>query len=101
VIWLLALFYLLFDMLPLKWLAFPLIVAGMNSIALYLMGQLLRPWAIQKVVEVHAGGFLATTLGASALADDMYGRLIFPTAAVVVFWLIALWMYRRKIFVRV
>jgi predicted acyltransferase len=35
------------------------------------------------------------------LADDMFGRLVAPTSAVIVFWLIALWMYRQKFFVRV
>jgi hypothetical protein len=35
------------------------------------------------------------------LADDMCGRITEPTPALLVFWLIALWRYRRKIFLRV
>jgi predicted acyltransferase len=83
-----------------QWVAFPLVVVGMNSIAFYMMGQLLRPW-VQKMIHIHFGGLLESTLGVATLADDMYGRLFNPTAAFVVFWLIALWMYRQKLFVRV
>ena len=58
VIWMLAAFYLVFDLCRLRWLAFPLIVVGMNSIAMYMMGQLLRPWAI-KTVKIHFLGSAA------------------------------------------
>ncbi|MDB4793314.1 DUF5009 domain-containing protein, partial [bacterium] len=53
VIGLFALFYLLFDLWPLKKLAFPLVVVGMNSIFVYMMGQLLRPWIYKEVVTRH------------------------------------------------
>ncbi|QDU39178.1 hypothetical protein Mal4_35140 [Maioricimonas rarisocia] len=101
VIWLLALFYMLFDILPLRRLAFPLVVLGMNSIAVYMMGQLLRGWTADKVVGIHLTGFLETLFGPAAMADDMFGRLIGPTAVVIVFWLIAYWMYRQRYFIRV
>ncbi len=72
VIWALAAFYLLFDLCRLRWLAFPLVVIGMNSLAFYLMGQLLRPWA-EKTVQTHFGGLIAYYLGPSLTADDMFG----------------------------
>lgn len=109
VIAMLAAFYLVFDLCRLRWLAFPLVVVGMNSIAMYLMGQLLGPWASQSV-KIHLGVVLrwaadqlqqAQVVGADFLADDMFGRMVGPTSAFVVFWLIALWMYRQKFFVRV
>lgn len=100
VIWMLAAFYFVFDLCRLRWLAFPLIVVGMNSIAAYIMGWTMRPWAI-KNVETHFGGWLEWMIGPGALADDMYGRLVGPTAAFVVFWLILWWMYRQRFFVRV
>ena len=90
----------LFDLCRLKWIAFPLVIVGMNSIAMYMMGQLLRPWAT-KTVQIHFGDALQRAFGPAVFADDMYGRVIAPTAAFVVFWLIALWMYRQKVFVRV
>ncbi len=100
VIWLLAAFYATFDILPLRKLAFPLVVVGMNSIAIYLMGQLMRGWTVSKVVRVHFHGLLESIFGSAAMADDMYGRLIEPTAAALVFWLIALWMWKRGLFLR-
>ena len=87
--------------MPLRKLAFPLVVLGMNSIAVYMMGQLLRSWTARKVVGIHLTGFLETLFGPEALRDDMYGRLIEPTAVVVIFWLVAFWMYRQRYFIRV
>lgn len=98
---LLALFYVLFDVLPLKKLAFPLVVVGMNSIVMYLMGQMLRPWVTNKVVQTHFGNLLVTVLGPTALSYEGLGAVILPTAAFVVFWLIAFWMYRNRYFVRI
>jgi len=100
VIWMLGLSYLLFDLFRLRWLAFPLMVVGMNSIAMYMMGQLLRPWTI-RMIYVHLCGWLELVLPERALADDMFGRIFGPTAAFVVFWLIAYWMYRRSLFLRI
>ncbi len=101
VIWMLAGFYLLFDVLPLKVLAFPLVVVGMNSIAIYLMGELIRGWTINKVVRIHLTGFFETAFGTDALAADRYGPIIFTTAAALIFWLLAWGMYRRKVFLRI
>ncbi|MFV1965348.1 MAG: acyltransferase family protein [Pirellulaceae bacterium] len=100
VIWMLAAFYLVFDLCRLRWLAFPLIVVGMNSIVMYMMGQLMRPWCT-KMVHVHLGSLLEWAFGPELLADDMFGRIADPTAALMVFWLIAFWLYRKKFFVRV
>lgn len=100
VIWILALFYLLFDVLPLRWLALPWIVVGMNSIAMYLMGQLMRPWT-QGIVQTHFGQAIERLFGIGSMADDMYGRMLNPAAAFLVFWLIAFWMYRNRYIVRI
>ncbi|MCA9108729.1 MAG: hypothetical protein KDA52_02175 [Planctomycetaceae bacterium] len=101
VIWMLAAFYAVFDILPLKKLAFPLAVVGMNSIAMYLMGQLISGWVETNVVSIHFTGFLQSLFGENAVDDGMYGRLIMPTARFAVFWLIAWWMYRQRYFVRI
>ena len=101
VIWMLAGFYFLFDILPLKVLAFPLVVVGMNSIAIYLMGELLRGWTINKVVRIHLTGLFETIFGTDALANDRYGPIIFTTAAALIFWLVAWLLYRRKAFLRI
>ena len=100
VIWMLAAFYFVFDVLPLKILAFPLTVFGMNSLAVYLMGELLRGWTREKVVKIHLTGILETIFGTDKLAPDMFGLIIYAAATVFVFWLVTLWMNSRKIFVR-
>ncbi|MEZ6121534.1 MAG: hypothetical protein R3C49_00005, partial [Planctomycetaceae bacterium] len=79
VIGMLALFYLLFDILPLRRLAFPLVVVGMNSLVMYLLGQLLRPWVTQQIVIKHFGGVLTTFCGQRALDTDNIGVVILPT----------------------
>ncbi|MEZ6129703.1 MAG: hypothetical protein R3C59_13555 [Planctomycetaceae bacterium] len=101
VIWLLAGFYFVFDILPFQRLAFPLVVVGMNSIAMYLMGQLLRPWVTDNIVTTHFGGVLTSLFGPSAVSNDGWGAIVLPTATFVVFWLVAYWMYRNRYFVRV
>ena len=75
----------------------------MNSIVMYMMGQLMRPWTISQI-KVHFLGILQyfeLRLGINFLADNMYGYVVWPTAAFIVFWLIALWMYRQKFFVKI
>ncbi len=103
VIWMLAAFYFVFDLCRLRWLAFPLVVVGMNSIAMYMMGQMMRPWAINQV-RIHFLGLLQRIeiwTKTPFLADNLYGHVVWPTAGFIVFWLIAFWMYRKKYFVRV
>ena len=101
VMWMLAAFYLVFDVLPLRLLAFPLVVVGMNSIVMYMLGQLLRPWVSQHVVQTHFAGLLSAFYGDGCLQPDGIGAVLVPSATFVVFWLIAFWMYRNRYFVRV
>lgn len=101
VIWMLAAFYLLFDILPFKRLAFPLVVIGMNSIAIYMMGQLLRPWVSKHIVVTHFGGVLKSLFGPSAVSPDGIGAIVLPTATFAVFWLTAFWLYRNRWFIRI
>lgn len=106
-----AIFYLLFDLLPLKKLAFPLVVVGMNSIAVYMMGQLLRPWLYREVVQKHFDGAVQSAIaGIDRLLDTPYTPeqirtvfepVIYPTTAFCVMWLICWWMYRQRIFIRI
>jgi heparan-alpha-glucosaminide N-acetyltransferase len=95
VLWGLAIFYLLFDLLPLRWLAFPLVVVGMNSLVMYMMGQLLRPW-ITRMMSIHLDWLVnsQTTFGRYVSVYE-YGT------ALLAMWLICYWMYRKKLFVRV
>ena len=86
---------------PFRKLAFPLTVVGMNSIAVYLMGQLLRPFVQNELLQTHFAGVLQTCFGADAMSKDGLGVIILPTATFMVFWLTTLWMYRNRFFVRI
>ena len=91
VIALLAAFYWLIDVRSHRqWSQF-LVVVGMNSIAIYLMSQLLRPWM---------GDLLKTHLGPS-LFTGPYGSIPRECLTLLVFWLVCWGMHRRKIFLRI
>ncbi len=87
----LAAFYGIIDVLGLKRWSFPLVVVGMNSIAMYLMGELLRGW-IGKTWRTH--------LPASLFAGP-YGPIVQASLVLATLWLVCLWMYRRGIFLRI
>ncbi|MEZ6087007.1 MAG: hypothetical protein R3C05_03035 [Pirellulaceae bacterium] len=99
VVAMLALFFVLFDMLPFQRLAFPLVVIGVNSLLMYMMGQLMRGWTTQQF-ETHFGGLLERMLP-GAFDPEMWRPLVAPSVAMIVFWLIAYWLYRQRIFLRV
>ncbi|HZZ42622.1 MAG TPA: hypothetical protein VFE58_06770 [Tepidisphaeraceae bacterium] len=93
---LLATFFALIDWAGLRRVAFPLIVVGMNSIAMYCMTEI-GPFQqfIRGTLKTHFGaGMFETAGGTYALAIE---------AAVItgIQWLICFWMYRRKIFLRI
>ena len=63
----------------------------MNSIAIYLMDQLIAGW-IRDTLTIH--------LGPDIFAGP-YGMVWQRCAVLAVLWLICWWMYRRKIFLRI
>ncbi len=90
----LAAFYWLVDVRGWKRWTFPLVVAGANSIALYCMLMLLRPWTaglwqryLGKDIFLAAGPAWEPVLAACAVGASL--------------WLVTLWMYRNKFFVRI
>ena len=76
-----------------KW-AYPLIVIGTNSIAAYLIAELLDGFT-EASFRVHLGPHAFAVLG-NALEPLLRGAAVLLT-----YWLILLWMYRRKIFLRI
>jgi heparan-alpha-glucosaminide N-acetyltransferase len=87
----LLIFYLLIDVLGVRRPMFPLTVVGMNSLFIYCLSMLLKG-SIDKAIGVFSGGY--AFLGIFAPVGQSCSFL-------VVIWLIAYWMYRRGIFVRV
>jgi predicted acyltransferase len=90
----LAVLYGAIDGLRLRILALPVIVVGMNSIVMYCMGQLLKPWTSDSL-QRHLGSEIFL------LAGELYQPMLQATLVGLVFWLVCLWMYRQKIFVRI
>jgi heparan-alpha-glucosaminide N-acetyltransferase len=103
-LWLLAAFYLVMDVWRWRWWAFPLKVVGMNSIAMYVMAQLMQPW-VKQTLQTHLGTASAVTgqdIWANYFgAGSVYAPLWTSAAVLAALWLMCLWMYRQKIFVRI
>jgi predicted acyltransferase len=76
-----------------RW-AFPLVVAGMNPIALYCMWQLSGGY-VRNNLERHLGPEVFEAFGST------YATTLERASVLLVFWLVLLWMYRRKIFLRI
>ncbi|MEW6302848.1 MAG: acyltransferase family protein [Verrucomicrobiota bacterium] len=91
VLWLLALFYWAVEVQGWRRWTFPLVVVGMNSIAIYLLHELLQRW-IGDTLKVH--------LGKEIFSGD-YGPVLQRVSVLLVLWLVCWWMYRRKIFLRI
>lgn len=91
---LMAMFYLLTDAISRGGWAFFLVVVGANSMAAYVIAHL---W------DGFIGRALVTHLGEAPfkIAGDAYQPLLLGGTVLLIEWLILLWMYRRKIFLRV
>ena len=76
-----------------RW-AFPLVVAGVNPITLYCLWQLSGSF-IRESIRTHLGQDFFASFG------SIYIPTIERTTTLLVFWLILLGMYRRKIFLRI
>jgi predicted acyltransferase len=91
---LLAGFYAVIDVWNRKRWAFPLVVIGMNSIAIYCMVELFQG-SIIRMLRIHLGD------GGFTVAGPAFEPILLGAAAMLTLWLILYWMYRRKLFVKV
>ena len=89
-----ATFYAITDVWGAKRWAFPLVVIGMNSITAYCIAHLIGGF-IAGSVRTHLGQDVFKFLG-EAQEPFVSGAVI-----LVGYWLILLWMYRRRIFLRI
>jgi len=90
VLLLLSLFYWLVEIVGLRRLAFPLIVVGMNSIAIYLLHSLGAGW-----IRDHLHKHLPT----SAFVPG-WEPMIERVGVLLVLWLVCFWLYRQKAFLK-
>jgi predicted acyltransferase len=94
VVIILAVFYALLDIKGWRRWAFPLLVVGANSIAVYVMS-----WTMEDFV----GGALVRHFGRAAFAilGAPFEPVLRGAAVLLVFWLVLWWMHRRRVFVRI
>ena len=91
---LLASFYTIIDWKGYQRWAFPLVVVGMNSIAMYVMVHL---WGhfIRDAYKTHLGmGFLN-------IFGTTYEPIVEMSLELVTLWFFCLWMYRRKLYLKI
>jgi len=91
---LLAAFYTLIEIAEKRRWAFPLIVVGMNSIAAYCIAHLFEGF-ISKSLSTHLSPKIFTLFGRE------YEPLMLGALTLLAMWLMLLWMYRRRIFLRI
>ncbi len=93
VVLMLAVFYAVMELRGWKRWAFPLVVVGMNSIAVYVMSWTMESFIVS-ALKTHFGSAFA-----------IFGAGLEPTVrgffVLLIFWSILFWMYRRKIFLRI
>lgn len=88
---LLGLFYWVIDVQGRQKWAFPFVVIGANAIAIYI-GVNIIPF--DEITQRIAGGDLAGLFGTGQALFLAIGQLILE-------WMVLLWMYRKKVFIRI
>lgn len=91
---LLAAFYYVVDVRERKRWAFPLVVVGMNSIAMYVMAHYLAP-IVERSLKTNLGENFFDRVG------GVYGPILEQSAVLFFLWLACWWMYRRKLFLKI
>jgi predicted acyltransferase len=94
VVLIMAGFYALIELRGWRRWAFPLVVVGMNSIAVYVMSWTMSGF-LGDAVDRHLGKVLA------AMSGPTFQPVLHGFAVMLIFWFILLWMYRRNIFLRI
>lgn len=114
-LWMLAAFYAVIDVAKVRAWSFPFVVVGMNSIAIYVAAQLLKPW-LKNTARIHLTTLdqvwhdsVAPTIRpswqnasiVSWLYDSMWSDFRVSVVVLAMLWLMCLWLYRQRIFIRI
>jgi len=94
----LAAFFWVIDIRGWRGWSLPLVVVGMNSIAMYCMAQLMKGW-VRGTLKTNFGQDIFSGPPGSFLGT--YGPIVDAVAVLFVLWVVCLWMYRQKVFVRI
>ena len=113
VVWMLGGFYLVFDHWERRRWAWPLVVVGMNSIVMYMLSQLTKGWTLS-MLKTHLSypyaklvGWLGAQTGWSlnpvlfGSGSNPYAPMWESAAVLFCFWLVCVWLWKQKIFVRI
>lgn len=114
---LLGVFFFLFDVINLKPIAWPLTAVGRNSLAVYVLHWLCAAWLVQTIATHFSGAFFQWI--APALQEPLrsqwreapppdvfhlfgeYETVAKSVVVVLALWAVAIWMYRRKLFLKI
>lgn len=91
---LMATFYYIVDVQGWKRWTFPLVVIGMNSIAMYVLAHTVTGF-FKKALHTHLGENVFLVFG------DAFEPLLHGGAVLLILWLILLWMHRRRLWLRI
>jgi predicted acyltransferase len=91
---LLAAFYYVVDVKEKRRWAFPLVVVGMNSIAMYVMAHFLAS-IVERSLKTNLGEHFFERIG------GVYAPILEASAVLFFLWLVCWWMYRRKLFLKI
>ena len=94
VVLMLAGVYYIVDMLGYRKWAFPLLVVGMNSIAMYFLVHVCDGYVRQAFIT-HLGRGTFERFGPA------FTPILLGGATLAVFWLMLYWMYQRRVFIRI
>jgi predicted acyltransferase len=92
VLLILAAYYYVIDIQQIRGWTFPFLVVGMNSIAMYFLVHVIDAY-IAAAFRTHLGRGFFDALG-------VFAPIVSGALTLAVLWLMLLWMYRRKIFIR-
>jgi len=102
----LGLFYLLIDVKGWRAWAFPLVVAGMNAVFIYVVPILVKVHTLREWSWTCAAGPSLTV--EQGLQNSLFlhlgrvpGGILYTFCYILFWWLVLLWMYRRRVFLRV
>ncbi|XZE33651.1 acyltransferase family protein [Pirellulaceae bacterium SH501] len=105
-LWLVALHWIADQKGWARW-SFPFVVIGSNSIVAYVLSWTLEKPTHDALLRHFGSAFeslsqaIQGVIGAKAEQAPMIQELLLGCCTLVVFWLILLWLYRRKVFVRI
>jgi predicted acyltransferase len=86
-----AALYWLIDVRQFQRWTFPFAVVGMNSLVMYLLAALATGWT-RRTLHTHLGPLPF---------DWTYGPVVEWSCVLALFWLVCLWLYRHRVFVRI